>query len=260
MFIHDTSFNKGLHVKFPLEYGQHEPRLFSASKPLILRTSCRLEFKSLILILQLDSHLLTFSFNVETLVVEVHKNECLIFGVQRVLVNSVLEFQTLQLINENVNATRICHKEVVGFFRTLTWRIKLLEQRLGRLNHLHIMGGFFWRFALIIPRVKLAKTRPDHKIDSYGFSRSKSEMERVVADAITRKHLVFEVLLILLENELSLANLQLGPIWQKALEMLIKRVPVNVDRFVMFANKGSHKGRSALIDANKGTHFEFLEN
>ena len=47
------------------------------------------------------------------------------------------------------------------------------------------MGGLFWGFALIIPRIKFPKTRPDHKIDSYGFFRSKCEMERVVADTVT---------------------------------------------------------------------------
>ena len=74
------------------------------------------------------------------------------------------------------------------------------------------MGGFFWRFALIIPRIQLSKARPDHKIDSYGFSRSERKMKWIIADAITGEHLVFEVLLIRLENELTLANFQLSPI------------------------------------------------
>ena len=71
------------------------------------------------------------------------------------------------------------------------------------------MGSLFGRLTLVVALFEITEASTNHQLDGSWLARPKGEVERIVSDGVSTKHLIFEIFLIGLIFKFSLAELPL---------------------------------------------------
>ena len=176
-------FNQSLDVELSLEDGQDQSDLIGCHKPLKLDPSGIFEGQSLVLVLQADSDLLTFSFFVQAVVVEVDQNESFVLRVLNALEYLGLKFETFsELVIENFDTFGVHNENIVRVVGSLRSGVKLVKQLLCLIHENGIVSSFLGGLSLVIAMVKLTKPTPDEQVHSVWLLGPECKMEGIVTN------------------------------------------------------------------------------
>lgn len=87
--------------------------------------------------------------------------------------------------------------------------IELAKQVLGLLHHRALVSCLFGRLTLDVALFEITEASTDHQLNGSWLARPEGEVERVVSNRVSTEHLIFEIFLIWLIFEFSLAELPL---------------------------------------------------